>query len=276
MTLLALWGLKLKIFVSDRGSPYRSYGWLQDHLRKWLYRYAHGIIAQTGQAKNELIRIIGCVNIAVIFNPLSPDFFQSSSHKSHAKTIIMVGRLIPSKGQKILIDVFKRIAEEHREWQLVLVGSGPEKEMILQQVTLEKLTERVILIEESRYVEELLANAEIFAFTSFAEGFPNALAEAMAMGMACVSFDCPAGPSDLIRNGKNGLLVKMGDTEQLYAALKRLVIDEEYRAKLGAHAEAVKNFLAPAYIAGQYLDFMLTRSCSPRKNNHQGIGNVNS
>ncbi len=78
-----------------------------------------------------------------------------------------------------------------------------------------------------------MAQASIYALSSRFEGFPLVLVEAMSKGMACVAFDCPTGPGDIIDDHRNGLLVPAKDVEGLTAALMEMVEDEELRRRCG-------------------------------------------
>src|SRR3978361_1963826 len=88
-------------------------------------------------------------------------------------------------------------------------------------------------------VSEWISRSGIFALPSRYEGFPNALLEAMQLGTACVSFDCPSGPGELIDNGRNGLLVPADDVDALSAALRKLALDEDLRERLAREATKV-------------------------------------
>ena len=114
------------------------------------------------------------------------------------------------------------------------------------------MAHRVHLPGLVRQPGRVLARAEVFALTSSVEGFPNALLEAMACGCACVSFDCPSGPADMLEHGVSGLLVPPGDTTALAAAIRTLMGQPALRASLSARAREVKQRFAPAVIFEQW------------------------
>lgn len=82
-----------------------------------------------------------------------------------------------------------------------------------------------------------LSHAHAFAMTSRVEGFPNVLLEAMALGLPCISFDCPSGPAELTQQGTVGLLVRLNDRLELEKAIRRFFGDDEFRCALGARGK---------------------------------------
>jgi len=115
---------------------------------------------------------------------------------------------------------------------------------------------RVVLAGQQKEVDNFLEESKIYVLTSDIEGYPNALCEAMAHGLACVSFDCVAGPSDIIEHGKNGILIEDGYTELFARELDLLIEDEDSRRKLGEEAEKIQDTLRGERIFEQYLTFI--------------------
>src|SRR5262249_25449025 len=149
------------------------------------------------------------------------------------------GRLVPSKGFDVLIDSFSRIAARHQEWNLVIAGKGPEQTALDAQVRRLGLGGRVKLAGWFADPSEALGSAGLFVMSSRYEGFPNALLEAMAAGLPVISFDCDSGPSEIIRDNVDGVLVPAGDVALLERAMERLMSDETERRRLGECARDV-------------------------------------
>jgi glycosyltransferase involved in cell wall biosynthesis len=101
-------------------------------------------------------------------------------------------------------------------------------------------------------VRRAMRRADLFVLSSRYEGFPNALLEAMTEGRACVSFDCDAGPRELIDHRRNGWLVPAGDAQALSAALDTLMGDAGLRAQLGQRARDVSSTYSLATILDQW------------------------
>jgi glycosyltransferase involved in cell wall biosynthesis len=130
---------------------------------------------------------------------------------------------------------------------LIIVGGNAKKMNLLEtyqeEVKLKGLSNSVRLVGEQRNVHTYYAEASIFAFTSTSEGFPNALAEGMSAGCACIAYDCIAGPSDIIDDGVNGVLIPEGDEELFTQKLRLLMEDKILRERFGEAArEKMKTF----------------------------------
>lgn len=141
--------------------------------------------------------------------------FENSNreYNSKVKTIISVGRLEEQKNFKLLIDAIDRM--EDKTIHLQIVGKGSLKDELLKFIESKNLLPRVSIIDWTNDVKGLLDKADLFVMSSLNEGMPNALMEAMISGIPCISTDCDFGPSDIIDNGTNGLLVRTNDIEDL-------------------------------------------------------------
>ena len=147
--------------------------------------------------------------------------------------ILCVGRLVPSKGQLILLRACNLLLVQGYSLRVRLVGAGPDRKS-LEAFAAEK---RIPVVFEGALNHEethkLIGKADIFALASFAEGIPVALMEAMAMEVPCVS-TCIAGIPELIRDGLDGLLVHASSADVLASAILRLIEDPILRLRLGA------------------------------------------
>jgi len=154
--------------------------------------------------------------------------------------VIAVGRLHPQKGFDRLINAFGKAADRISGWRLVILGEGPERQYLESLVKRLNLDSLVTLPGAAGNIADWYKAAELFVLGSHFEGFPNVLIEAMAHGLPVISVDCDTGPRDIIRNGKDGLLVPQDDEEALVKALVRLMKDGEFRATLAANAIEVR------------------------------------
>lgn len=244
LVLLSMLGLKYPVYVSDRSQPDKSLGKLQDYLRKKLYPKAKGIIAQTQKAKEIFQKSVKHSNIAVIGNPIR-ELGQIEPKPQKEKIVLMVGRLIQSKNQDKLIEIFARINAP--DWKLMLVGYDHLKQKNMDRLKALakdlKVGDRVVFTGKQDNVEELYGQSSIFAFTSSSEGFPNVIGEAMSAGLPVVAFDCVAGPSDMISDGQNGFLIPLFDSDEFAHKLSKLMSDETLRKQMGANAlQSIQRF----------------------------------
>lgn len=236
--LLAVLGLGLKVYVSDRSNPYRNTilsfrrdpimrhdGPLHYYLKKWLYKKTAGILVQTECARMVERDFLNHPNIVLFPNPVRRVEMPGNTYRKNA--ILNVGRFVHTKNQIELIEIFSKIRFEG--WSLVFIGDGPTKEYAEKRSRELGLGESVLFLGARRDIEGYLATSEIFAFTSLSEGFPNALLEGMAAGLACIAYDCVAGPSELIEDGYNGFLVPIRNRALFSDKLARLMSDAALR-----------------------------------------------
>jgi len=251
LTIITASYLNIKVIVSDRANPKTQQPFLISFLRKATYKFADGIIAQTSLAKIILQKETGNKNIRVIPNPIKDILIHENIKKE--KIILNIGRLIEEKGQKYLLDAFSKI--KNTDWKVVILGDGPLLHTLKHQIKVLGLKDKVLMPGAVNEVDAWLARASVFAFPSISEGFPNALVEAMAAGLPCVSFDCDAGPRDIIIDGKNGYLVSVGEVDMLSSRLENLVNNQELRDQFSSEAANIVNILGLEKIADDYLGF---------------------
>jgi glycosyltransferase involved in cell wall biosynthesis len=153
-----------------------------------------------------------------------------------ARRVLAAGRLTPQKGFDLLIDAFGPVARAHPDWRLDIFGGGHSTETLQGEIDARGLAEQVALRGPTADLPGEMARASVYALSSRFEGFPMVLIEAMGKGMACVAFDCPTGPGEIIDDHRNGLLVPAMDVEGLTAALMEMIEDEELRRRCGAAA----------------------------------------
>ncbi len=236
LVLLATRWLNVPVYVSDRSSPLKDMGFLQNHLRIMLYPRAAGIIAQTEKAKEYYDTQFRNVNYAVIGNPVREIPRDNSIKK--VNIVLFVGRLIRTKHVDRLITLFNDL--NRSDWKLVIVGGEAQNQHVMDELKmlLQQLgnPSNIELAGTQKDVEGYLKRASVFAFTSSSEGFPNAVGEAMSAGLPVVSYDCVAGPSDMIRDGVNGYLVPVFADELFKQRLLELMNSPEKRVKFGSQA----------------------------------------
>lgn len=251
--LLALIGTGFPIYISDRCRPNKSFGFFHNTLRRWLYPRAKGVIAQTKKAKECYKEWFKNNNITVIGNPINE--IEVPKDNVREKIVLSVGRLLDTKHFDQLISIFTEI--NYPDWKLIIVGgeANNQKNMdsLREQIVSNGMSERIELAGTRKNVVDYLLKAELFAFTSSSEGFPNVVGEALSAGLPVVAYDCIAGPSDMIQDGVNGYLIEVFDQEQFKQKLKALMEDEELRNRMREQAPAsVQKYELPRIIDDYY------------------------
>lgn len=238
IVILSCLGLKVPVYISDRCQPNKQLSFRQEWLRKVLYPKAKGIIVQTSTARDIYINKFKNKNIFVIGNPIRK--IDSSISIPKENVVLSVGRLIHSKHFDELIKLFSRIGIPG--WKLIIVGDDALKQQ--NRIKFEALIEtlgardRIELAGERSDVDSFYLRSKIFAFTSSSEGFPNVIGEAMSARLPVVSFDCIAGPSEMIQDGKNGFLVPLFNYTLFEEKLRSLMKNEFLQNKLGQQARS--------------------------------------
>jgi glycosyltransferase involved in cell wall biosynthesis len=179
--------------------------------------------------------------IKVIPNPVLSSKFQAQPDKPDAQgrfRIVTAGRLDYPKQQAELIYAFLELNTHFPEWDLHILGEGSDKKKLYQIIESHALGNRIFLSGKINEVDAFFASSHLFCLPSKWEGFPNALAEAMACGLPCVGFVSCAGVRDLVNSGKTGLLA---DDNNLVAALEGLMRSPESRKSMG---EAARKYIS--------------------------------
>lgn len=169
--------------------------------------------------------------------PNSLPFYTDESSSLNKKKIITVGRLSEQKGFDLLISAWSLIAMRHPEWELHLYGEGELENELRKSIIQHGLKDSFILHKPVKNIKEKYLESSIYVMSSRFEGFGMVLIEAMACGVPCISFDCPHGPSYIIKDGEDGILVENGNVEKLADAISSLIVDEEKRTEMGKAAK---------------------------------------
>lgn len=243
LTILASAFLGVPVIVTEHiDARYYSLGKIWSILRKILYPFASSMVAVSNGVLESFPKYMRR-NAVVIPNPINSIKINRIQSKRERKTIIGIGRLTYQKGFDLLIRAFGRIKEKHSDWDLVIYGEGPLRNDMEKIVTDLNLQKRIKLLGLVTDPAEKLSAADIFVLSSRFEGFGIVIIEAMACGLPVISFDCPSGPSEIINNGVDGVLVPAGDMEALSKKMDELMTDENKRKKIASNAaESAKKY----------------------------------
>jgi len=181
-------------------------------------------------------------NKVVIENPVS--FYPKTSSSLDQKIVISVGKISYQKGQDLLIKAWNIVHDKFPDWELHLYGKEN-----LQMLDTSNLQNNVRFFTPEKKIEEKYLNSSLYVMSSRYEGFGMVLIEAMACGVPCVSFDCDYGPSDIIRDGIDGLLARKENVENLADKILQLIENSENRKNMGHQAKwAVTRYLPESIV----------------------------
>ena len=252
MALLAKPFCRYKTLHSERDNPYAR-NTTASRFKSWLFRYSDRIVFQTKGAQN-FFDWKTVHKSVIIPNPVFiPDFEWQQGFK---KTIVTVGRLdVRYKRQDLLIDAFAEILCDFPEYQLVLYGEGKDREYLESKSKELNIQRNVIFAGKVSGIMSKLCREGVFVMTSDSEGMPNALMEAMAIGMPVISTDCePGGARALITNDVDGILIKRSSKNELVLALRRLLGNKILQIRLGKNARNKMRNFNPDTIANYWVN----------------------
>lgn len=248
--------------------PHAPLGRMWSALRRTMYGRLSALVALTGECAAWIEQHSGATHVPVIPNaaiwPLPdnpPRITPQPLCAPGRRLVLAVGRLNPVKNFGALVNAFAALADKYPDWDLVILGEGPERPALEAAIRGRGAQARIFLPGIAGNVGEWYARADLFAMTSHSEGFPVALAEALAHGLPAVSFDCNTGPRDIIRHGIDGLLVPAGDSAALIQALERVMGDAHFREQLAARAPEARERFSIEKITRMWEDLFTELSC---------------
>ncbi len=249
---------KCKVIASERGNPYR---YTVKQMSKYckVLKKADYVVFQTNGAKQAFPSSIVEMKSKIIANPAMPRQTTKSQHtrtgRSGTKKIVYCGRLSPDKDIPLLITAFSKTMREG--YVLNIYGEGIEENKIRQLIKSNNLQQKIFIIKGCADVFEKEYNADMFVLTSKEEGMPNALIEALCEGIPCIATDCPSGGvSELLGDGKRGLLVPVGDANALASAIKTFMDDPIEAERYGNLGKEILDLYAPEKIASEWINLV--------------------
>lgn len=258
--ILATFGLPTKTVISVRNDPQKEYaGKLGHFLASHLLPMADGCVFQTDEAKRWFSLKLQRKS-RVIFNDVDPVFFKTEY--VGGKDIVALGRLTEQKNHEMLIKAFKTVHDKYPKEKLKIYGNGHLQNTLKQLIKELDLSDVVELAGLTTNAPEVLAHCKQFVLSSDYEGMPNALMEAMAIGVPSISTDCPCGgPKMLIENEVTGLLTPVGDSRALADAMMKYLSNESLAITIGKNAREQANKYKSDAIFLEWKDFVESIIC---------------
>lgn len=232
LTALMKRNMSYKIIYSERSNPDdKQYHGFLGVIRKMTLGKIDGFVFQTNAAKEYFNKDVQRRSV-VIPNAVSVHRSRDKNAKKK-KAIITVGRLHEQKNMPLLIKSFAMISNKHPEYQLYIYGDGELRIQLQDLINEMGLGDRVHLCGVTKDIHDKIANAEIFVLSSDYEGMPNALLEAMALGLPCISTNwAPGGIVDIIKDSDNGIIVPRDNVKELSTAMESLINDRKLLRKI--------------------------------------------
>lgn len=258
MTLLTSWGLSIPVVVSVRADPEQEYPkGMMRFMARHLFQRAAGVVLQT----KECFRFFSVKvqkRAVILRNPVNDSFFTNAYEGEREHTIVTVGRLDENKNQQLLLRAFAEIASEYPDYKVILYGKG-ESEAELKNLAGELgIGNQVEFPGSVTDVAEKIKKAGVFVLTSNTEGMPNALIEAMVLGLPVIATDCPCGgPADLIDHGENGLLTPVGDVNKMKENLQLLLNNLQKASEMGRNAKRTTAIYCETTVYREWYDYLL-------------------
>lgn len=259
-TLIASLFIKMPVIIAVRTDPVGHYDSKLDKiLIPLLYPRASGAVFQTEGQRDFFPKYIR-ENSCIILNPVTDKYLNVEHPAQKEKTVVHSGRLVDFKNQQLLIEAFVQVHEKHPEYDLKIYGGDSfdgTKELLEETIQKHNAQCYVHLMGSSDELEKQLIKGEVYAFSSDWEGLPNALLEAMVLGMPIVATDCPCGgPRTIMEHRKSGLLVPVKDKDALANGIIELIENPEYAVSLGNEARKLADRVNGPAIIDQWKEFI--------------------
>lgn len=243
------------VIGSDRGNPAEYTDKKYVKRRAKLLSRTDGMVFQTERAKDFFadLKLQKTVIPNAIYNK---NVFEAKTPEVKENSICAVGRLVYEKDYKTLIHAFSLVNKKHPDLTLKIFGAGELLDDIKSEAKKLGILDRVKMMGVFKNVAQEVVKSKCFVLSSISEGMPNALIEALALGMPCVSTDCPNGPAELIKNEENGLLVPVKDPKKLADAICKMIEDPDFASQCGKNAIKIRERVKEDEINNRYLEFL--------------------
>ncbi len=258
--LMAAYFMKLPVLISIRTDPVGHYDARSDKIQiPILFPRADGCVFQTEGAREFFAPRLQ-KNSRIILNPINPKYIGVPEPERRNKTVVQSGRLVDFKNQPMLIKAFLEVHKKHPDYDLKIYGGDSHdgtKEILERIIEENRAQDYVHLMGASDSLEKELNDAALFAFSSDWEGLPNALMEAMALGLPIVATDCPCGgPRTIMTDEVNGLLVPIKDQKAMEEGINRLIEDRMLAERLGKEARKIAEIANGEAVFEQWREYI--------------------
>lgn len=247
-----------RVIYAERGDPGdREYAFILGIIRWLSFMRMDGFVFQSKGARDYFGTRVKKRSIVIPNAHSIPDGFLTEPCVEREKKIISVGRLHPQKNQALLINAFATIASDIPEYNLEIYGDGPLKDSLCKLIESLGMCNRVTIHPSCSDIFEKMHKASLFVLSSDFEGMPNALMEAMALGVPCISTDCkPGGARELIEDGVNGWIVPRNDVDSLARKITEVLCGTHFLKSVVSKSLNIRNIYSKKNIYGKWNAFI--------------------
>ena len=247
------------LIVASRNDPRKVWGdFIHRHIRAIAYRRADGILSQT-LSNMQYFRGDLLDKSYVIYNPLflPREYIGKALGVKKDKLIVSVARLTCQKNLKMLIKAFSIVHLTHKDYTLIIYGEGPCRSELESFVEEMNLQSNIFFPGATKDVWKKILSAQCFVLSSWFEGMPNSLFEAMSLGLPCISTKV-SGAIDFIKSGENGILIDINDYKMMANAITDVIDNASYAYDLGNAASEIYENFKQDKICNKWIDYLNT------------------
>lgn len=258
MAVLATNGTNAKVLLSERGDPVtrmKNGKWFVHLIEKIIHQADAYVFQSDGALKAYPQK---CQKKGRIIVNAIPYMQYPTYSPSEQKYILCAARIeLVQKRQDVLVEAFSLFLTTHKDYRLCLAGDGPDMDQLMQKINDLEIQEYVDMVGAREDVLQLMAKSSFFVLPSDYEGLPNALLEAIAIGVPCISTDCsPGGARMIIKDGANGFIVPCNDPVAMAEKMTLLADNETLRKLFSENCKSAVVQFDQKIIDDQWLRFV--------------------
>ena len=258
MAIASSLGLHIPVLAGIVSAAFREYPGKLKWIANLLFPMASGVIAQTPEQRDYFCRASRKKTI-ILPNAMNPDFIGPVYEGRRDNRIVAVGRVDDNKNHIMLVKAFEKIADKHPNVNVEIFGDGDARKKLQKEIDARGLSDRVILAGHQADIKSRIKTARVFVLTSIVEGVPNAMMEAMALGLVPISTDFGGGGAgQLITDGVDGFIVPVDDVDAMAEKMDMVLSDKELEERLRSNAIKLQERLNPEVVNKQWKEYFET------------------
>jgi len=226
-------------------------------LVRFLYRLGNVNIGVSKRISNDLRNLFQLKNTVTIYNGVKTKRCLNKTISRNKKNIVSIGRLDQQKDFFTLIKAYVTFEKKCSRSSLKIIGDGEQKEELEKTINHYRLFKKIKLIGWKQNVIPYLNSSNLFVLSSFYEGFPYVLLEAMSQGLPVISTNASYGPSEILGKGKYGVLVPVGDEKKMARAMLELLTNKKKRGYYAKKSMERARFFSEKKMLDQYKQLIL-------------------